>query len=713
MSLSPATINSSDLTENADIADWDCIPLCPDFAEALTAAGTPMSEELHQRGLTEHGASVGPYEYYNIGATTIGALKKFKIVPDRAYGKATANKPDGILVDRRDNKNISVVAVVEHKSPKEFDTPDKKQRAIEQCVEDSCKPLGAKFAIVTDTQEWIWVNPQLPGSKAYRTILREDGYPLHAPFAVKGKAEAAQTVQLLTKLLQDINASNSQLVKEALQNPSNLADRVWQTIWLASGENPDACLATFVEIFVFKYLSDLGVLVSDETGVGVAFDDALQKDRDKCLVFYFKTVRPYIKKLFPPNATDETSIINGTVLDPAIDEHNSLFHKILCEFKSFGTLNRIDPEFKSRLYENFLKKSISQKNWGQFFTPRNIVKAMVEMSQMELLGDGAKVHDPACGVGGFILEPMLNKRPRDYGFDGVGLKCKLDFSGADRDPKTVILAKANMLIHLNELMGLNKVPATEFAKLFNRTFSSTHTSILGSLARIEKDQYDLILTNPPFVTTGTSKFKEFIKENGQINAFYKVNASGIEGLFVEKIIRGLKPGGKTLVIVPDGVTNRSTDERLRAFILDECFVEAIISLPRGAFYTTNKKTYILVLTKKSVRDEVQQDPVFSYVVTQVGETLDANRFTCDNDLPEMVRLFKYFEADKTTFRSETLKCKTWPIGRFLPRDHWAVDRWWNTEERTKLGIIEEKALITVSDFSERLEQERTKIEEAK
>ncbi len=74
-----------------------------------------MGEELHQRGLTECGAAVGPYEYYNIGATTIGGLKKFKIVPNRDYGKASANKPDGILVDRRDKRSISVILVVEHK----------------------------------------------------------------------------------------------------------------------------------------------------------------------------------------------------------------------------------------------------------------------------------------------------------------------------------------------------------------------------------------------------------------------------------------------------------------------------------------------------------------------------------------------------------------------------------------------------------------------
>lgn len=672
-----------------------------------------MSEELHQRGLTERGMAVGQYEFYNIGATSIAALKKFKIIRNRDYGAAAAGKPDGVMVDRRDKKNISVLFVAEVKSPSEFDTPEKKREAIRQCVEDYCKPLGAKLALVTDTHEYLWVNPQAPVDKDWPLILREDGYPLHTPFLWSQQTDAEQLLPLLNRLLNDITPTNSQLVREAVQNPSRLADRVWQMIWLASGEDPDACLATFVETFVFKYLSDLGILTKDESGIPVSFDATVDKDRDKCLAFYFKAVRPHIRRMFPPNPADDTSIINGTVLDPKVEEHNFLFNRILREFQAFGPLNRIDPEFKSRLYENFLKRSISQKNWGQFFTPRNIVKAMVEMSQMELLPNGAKVHDPACGVGGFILEPMLNKRARDYGVSRGRLTCKLRYTGSDRDPKTVILGKANMLIHLNELMGLNEVQPTEFARVFNETFRSTHASILGSLAQTERDEYDLILTNPPFVVTGTSKFKEFIEDNGALNTYYSVRATGVEGLFLEKIVRSVRRGGKALVIVPDGVLNRGVDKKLRKFIRDECVLDAVVSLPAGAFYTTDKKTYILVLTKKHDTAVPQTDPVFSYVVTQTGETLDANRFECLNDLPEMVRQFKYFMADKGSFQSSSTKCKAWPVGRFAPESHWSVDRWWSTAERVALGIIESPPVVTVREFAQRLDDERKEIDAAK
>lgn len=671
-----------------------------------------MSEELIQRGLTEHGLRFGPdYEFYNIGNTTIRSLRDYRVVPNRPYSGKLTKKPDGLLVDRRKLSEIQVLCVVENKAPNEFDTPEKRRVAVEQCVNDYCKPLGARFGVITDGTETIWVNPQLPGA-GYSTILREDGYPLHLPFGWTDAQQIEQTLEIVGRILEEISPANSQLVVEEVQNPAALADRVWQQIWLASGENPDACLATFVEIFVFKYLSDLGVLTVTDSGVPIAFSDTLEKDRDACLVFYSTHVRPHIKQIFPASTEDGTSVINGTVLSSEIREHNLLFHEILRHFEAFGPLRSIDPEFKSRLYEHFLKKSISQKNWGQFFTPRNIVKAMIEMSDIELLPDGAKVHDPAAGVGGFILEPLLTRRPRDYYFDGGELKCRLQYSGHDRDPKTVILAKANMLIHLNELIRKRPSAANQFAAMFNRTFRSAHASILGSLSHTPVAEYDLVVTNPPFVVTGTSAIKKYIRQNGPLRTFYTINAMGVEGLFLEKIVRSLRPGGRAVVIVPDGVLNRISDQKLREFISKECIIEAVISLPSNAFYTTPKKTYILSVTKKHDPATPQTEPVFSYVVVNTGETLDAKRFPTENNLPEMVRLYKYFRADKQAFASPTARCKVWPIESFAPHRHWSVDRWWPEAERVSLGIADERHLTTLEDFATRLGEEKRLLEEA-
>ena len=147
-------------------------------------------------------------------------------------------------------------------------------------------------------------------------------------------------------------------------------------------------------------------------------------------------------------------------------------------------------------------------------------------------------------------------------------------------------------------MKENSTISEKFAEVFNSTFKLLSGSILGTLSLTEKDKYDLILTNPPYVTSGSSNYKEAIKSDSRLSEFYKINAMGVEGLFMEWIIKSLKPSKKAFVIIPDGILNRQNDSKLRKFIREECIIDAIMSLPINAFYTTPKKTYILAITKK-------------------------------------------------------------------------------------------------------------------
>lgn len=667
-----------------------------------------MSEELRKRGYDKKGNPFGEWEFFSIGETTINQLKRYKIVPNKAYGQDGSRQPDELVVDRR-GATPEIIAVVEHKQPNEFDTEQKKTAAIKQCFERYCKPLNARIGIITDRNSYIWINPNVTDNpEGYEIALREDGYPLDMEFNPSQDEHLAELY--IQKCLESFSESNSMLLKAESKNPSDLADSVWQTIWLASGENPDICLATFVEIFLFKYLSDLGVITENDDGVSISFDTTYQVPKDKIFRFYHQNVRPHIKRTFPASPEDGTSVINGIVLDPNIQEHNFIFKEILDGFHKFGPLKNIDPEFKSRLYENFLKKSISQKNWGQFFTPRNIVKAIIEMSGLKSLPAGSRVSDPACGVGGFLLEPINTVRPKDYTFNNNTTFRKINYHGADRDKKTIILAKANMLIHLNELIKDHAKFPEQFSKLFNETFHSCHQSILGSLSDLEKESNDLVLTNPPYVVTGTSTIKKYISESSVLSDYYRVNGAGVEGLFLEKIINSLKPGGKAFVIVPDGILNRISDAKVREFILSECLLLGIISLPKDTFYTTPKKTYILCIQKKNDPTEEQPEKVFTYLICNTGETLDAQRFECENDLPQMVKEFRIFHADIESYTPNNPKCKTWPTSKFNPEEHWSIDRWWTTKERIALGMEDEKTITDPDDFKNVLLQHKILID---
>lgn len=660
-----------------------------------------MSEELIQRNLIEAPEKMGEWNFYNIGATTLKALKGAKIIPDRDYEEFEGKKPDALIV-----KKPIVIAAIEYKTPAQLRTDKLVEKAIAQEL-GTAQALQARVYIVTDGRKTYWVNPATGNE-----ILQEDGSRITLNF----DKNSTDCITLINKVRSSISATNDRLKAAAAVDPLPLAERVWQDLWAVSGATPENCLYTFVEIFIFKYLSDLGVL----KGM-YSFYDLLGRysgnNENEVLEYYASTVRVKIKELFPGNPKDKTTIINGTIFvskdDKAVSGYATVFHRILKRFNDFGTLENIDYDFKSKLFETFLKESISKKNWGQYFTPLKVVRAIVNMVDITA---GMEICDPACGVGKFLLEPILHELDRLYkiGKDENGkdiLEPQVTLSGFDKgfdkdEQKTIILAKANMLIYMSGMIKEHSDITQKFAQLFNDTFLLQTNSILGTLARPIVDKYDLILTNPPYVMSGSSNLKDEIAKDDALKNYYKISAMGIEGLFMEWIVRALKPGGKAFVVVPDGIMNRSNDKKLRNFILEQCCIDAVISLPLNTFFTTNKKTYILALTKKvpvSVGGvptlERQTTPVFTYLCSEIGETRDVYRFDIDqNDLENASDLFNMFKGAKARFKTDDKRCKIVDISSFYDGSHWSVDRWWTRDEKIELGIEEDVAAVSLDDY---------------
>lgn len=655
-----------------------------------------MSEELLQRGLDKNNptAKIGKWDYYNIGATTLKALKGANIIRNIDYGNLENKKVDALIVNKKD-----VIAIVEFKQPKEFKTDAQKQKAIKQEIEVAHK-LGAKIIIATDTKDTLWVNA-LTGEK----ITDENGNLLTSQFVITDD----KIHSLIEKINYSINEKNNKLLPINLVNPTDLARSIWQDIWSVSGATPENCLYTFVELFIFKYLSDLGILKSTNSFdfvMGMYTSDTA----DDALQYYADTIRKKIKELFPYNPIDNTTIINGTIFvskdQKAVSGYSTVFKKVLQKFNDYGRLEHIDYDFKSQLFESFLKESISKKNWGQFFTPMKVIRAIEKIAKDEIK-EGAVICDPACGVGKFLLEPIKSRLDRFYSVEGDKVIPKITIRGFDKgfdkdEQKTIILAKANMLIYFSEIIKDYPNHTKEFAKIFNDSFTLKTNSILGTLRDPVENEYDLILTNPPYVTSGSSNLKDEIQKDTDLKSYYKINAIGVEGLFMEWIVRALKPNGKAFVVIPDGIFNRQNDKNLRAFLRQECFIDGIISLPLNTFFTTNKKTYILCITKKNNKADIQTDPVFTYLVSEIGESRDVYRFDIEqNDLNEATTLYGFFKGNKSSFDTinKDPRCKIVPVEKFDPDTHWSVDRWWSKEEKIALGIEEEDRAIDVLEFS--------------
>ena len=658
-----------------------------------------MSEELLQRDL-KNPPKFGRWDFYNIGATTVKALKEYGIIRNVNYGNEEKKKVDALLVQKK-----NVIAVIEYKKPSEFKTAQQKSKAIKQELEVARK-LNAHIFIATDTKETVWINVAT-GNK----IKDENNKELKTNFDTKDE----KLPELFEKIIASINEKNDQIKPKELVNPTDLAKQVWQDIWAVSGATPENCLYTFVELFIFKYLSDLGVL-QGMFNFYTLFGSYKNNTAEEVLENYAQTIRPKIKTLFKENPIDHTTIINGTIFvskdQKAVKGYSTVFKKILGKFNDYGKLENVDYDFKSQLFESFLKESISKKNWGQFFTPLKVVRAIVEMAKDEIKED-TKICDPACGVGKFLLEPIITKLDRFYEIKNGKLTSKITIHGFDKgfdkdEQKTIILAKANMLIYFSDLIKDNPTITTEFSDLFNDSFLLQTNSILGTLSAPANEQYDLILTNPPYVTSGSSNLKEEIKKDGELVNYFKVNAMGVEGLFMEWIIRALKPNGKAFVVVPDGIFNRQNDKNLRQFITDECFIDGIISLPLNTFFTTNKKTYILCFTKKTDNKEIQKTPIFTYLVSEIGESRDVYRFNIEqDDLSEAVTLYSFFKGNKTSFEkiNTDKRCKIFPFSKFQTtiEQSWIIDKWWSEEEKIELGISEKKEKIGLLEFSTMIE----------
>ncbi|WP_089725396.1 N-6 DNA methylase [Candidatus Thiosymbion oneisti] len=650
-----------------------------------------MSEELIQISPK----LLGRYLYYRIGSSTLSQLKKQKVIKGKFTQDIAQKKPDGLVV----LTGGDVKAIIEYKQPSELQTKSQVDRAINQEIEVA-KQL-CKLLIVTSGKKTVWVNA-LNGER----ILSENGKELKQVFDTQpieegslSNEEVVALEQLIDKIDHSLTEKNNTIALPEVLDPSQLARTIWQKIWINTGKEPEKCLYNVVELFVFKFLSDLGVLRSHNNFSSVyALTQA--ESSIEALKHYANICRKEIRELFP-EGKDGTTVINGTIFVNEKGEPNiaqaSLFGEVLRDLQDydseFGSFKYIKKEFKTRLYESFLRQNAGIRFLGQYFTPRNVLKAVVAMSDASQLKKGSRVCDPFCGVGGFLLELISENKQIWREFEPVDGKVlpQITVIGYDKgsdekeDERTIILAKANMLIYFSDL--LVKYPTKDYLKAFsegafNEVFHLLRSN-LGTFGRVNSEPFDLILTNPPYVTSGSSSLKRAIDEEG-LSTHYTSGGRGTETLSMEWIVSNLKIDGQALVVVPDGLLNQAV---MLAYLKTYCIIQGIVSLPTRTFYSTPKKTYILVLRKKTDTNEEQESPVFTYLVSEIGETRDANRWLTDkNDLAELVSSFNQFKGAPSYFKSMSKRCKVVKFDEFSKKTNWLVDRWWSKEERVSLGV---------------------------
>lgn len=676
-----------------------------------------MAEQLNKNNYLTHPDKIGSFNYYSLGETTIKQLQNHKLISSKTK-KYQAKKPDALITDDRNN----VLVFIENKDIGKIDSIKNINSAIEQEI-DVAKTIGSKIFIVTDTVKSYWINPLTS-----ERILDEDGNELNETF--KPHENKKNLEKLIRRITSSISKDINQIKKINYLDPSDLARSVHQHIWIAKNSSPETCLYTFVELFIFKYLSDLNTLTGPYSFnfLNEMYENTSISD-EEVLAYYLgdNGPREKIKDLFP-SGDDGTTVVNGDIFHAVKDQNGeyivngdgSTFRSIIEEFvkyeKNNGKFININKEFKSKLFESFLKNEKDKKKMGQFFTPLKVIE---QINRMFELKENMSICDPACGVGKFLLETISLDVDSLFQFSNGDLIKKIDLVGFDKysednSDRTIILAKANMLIYLSKLISENpnSKHTKQVAKLFNDSFKLKKSN-LGTLENLEEEKYDVILTNPPYVVNGSSSIKQIANATGN----YTWNGLGLEALFMEWIVKSLKEKGLGFIVIPDGILSNVANSKLRESILELCYIEGIISLPINTFFGTPKKTFILALKKKTKLEltnrKIQKHPVFTYICNSIGESLDVYRFEEENnDLEQAVNHYRLYQAspDKKNYKAinynseEQLyidnKCKLIPIKSLYEtfETDWNIDNYWSDEEKIKLGLKKETNIMTVEEL---------------
>jgi type I restriction enzyme M protein len=286
-----------------------------------------------------------------------------------------------------------------------------------------------------------------------------------------------------------------------------------------------------------------------------------------------------------PTASPKQRIIGRimTAVDKVRVDSETNLRDIFDKVHEISADNVDDTHFftLSQVYEDLLLK-MGEKNsdGGQFFTPREVIRAMVHTVKPTL---GQTVYDPCCGTGGF-LAIAYEHIARNLGASPLSTdieELKHDtFFGREKENLVFPIALANLVLH-----GIDQPNLWHGNSLTRR---ATYAALFAKAPK----QFDVILTNPPF---GGKEGKDAQKN-------FAFETSSTQVLFVQDILGELAPKGTCAIVLDEGMlfrTNESSFVETKRKLVDECDLWAIVSLPGGVFSTAGAgvKTNLLFFTK--------------------------------------------------------------------------------------------------------------------
>ena len=319
----------------------------------------------------------------------------------------------------------------------------------------------------------------------------------------------------------------------------------------------------------------------------------------------------------------------------------------------------------SHIYEAKIKNmGNAGRNGGEYYTPRPLIRAMVEVIKPKL---GETICDPACGSAGFLCESYdYLRQGKELTPDQLRTLQEDTLYGKEKKSLAYIIGIMNMILHGVEAPNL----------VHTNTLSENISDIQ------EKDRFDIILANPPFGG----------KERKEVQQNFPVKTSETAFLFLQYFIKSLKAGGRAAVVIKNTFLSNTDNasKALRQELLESCNLHTVLDCPSGTFLGAGVKTVVLFFEKGAPTQKTwfyQLDPG-----RNMGKTNPLN----DNDLKEFVELQETFaDSEKSwSIKANDVDQETFDLSVKNP----------NAPEEEPLRSPEE-----ILDEIERLDQESAEV----
>lgn len=359
----------------------------------------------------------------------------------------------------------------------------------------------------------------------------------------------------------------------------------------------------------------------------------------------------------------------------------------------------METDIKGDIYESLLEKNAedTKSGAGQYFTPRALIKAMVECMRPE---PGKTIADPACGTGGFFLAAydfIINSNNAQIDKKQKAFLKRETFYGNEIVANTRRLCLMNMFLHnIGEIDGDAPVSPND------------------ALIADSGQRFDYVLANPPFGKKSSMSFTNDEGEQEKDDLTYNrqdfwATTSNKQLNFVQHIRTMLKTTGRAAIVVPDNVLfEGGAGEIIRRKLLENTDLHTILRLPTGIFYANGVKANVIFFDNREASPFHWSKEVWYYDCrTNIHHTLKKQpmRF---NDLQDFIQCYN---PQNRHVREESWDPETNPEGRWrkytyeelIARDKTSLDIFWLKDKSlTDLDNLPDPEILA-SEIIENLE----------